>query len=460
MSSLMNISPIDGRYATKCEALRPIFSEFGLIKRRIHIEIGWFITLHQKLPGLIPLDGDSVQILEAIIDGFDLEDAERIKSIERETNHDVKAVEYFLRERLSGHQAFADSMSFIHFACTSEDINNLAYGLMLADTRTHVLMPALQALTADMRNLAETHRSQPMLARTHGQSASPTTVGKEIVNVIYRLERQISALADIAMLGKINGAVGNYNAHLAAYPEVDWPPIARAFVEDLGLVWNPLTTQIEPHDYVAELFGVLGRCNTILLDFCRDVWGYIALGYFRQRTVGAEIGSSTMPHKVNPIDFENAEGNLGIANALIDHLSRKLPVSRWQRDLSDSTSLRNIGTACAHMLLAYDSCQRGLGKLDIDKQRLETELDDSWVVLAEAIQTVMRRYGITDSYEQLKELTRGKSVGRGDVHGFVGELKIPDEAKQRLRELTPRDYTGNATEQFNTWTAERSDTHE
>ncbi len=451
MSSLMNISPVDGRYAAKCESLRPIFSELGLIKRRTLVEIRWFEFLHQKLPDLAPLDGDALQFLNSIVDSFDLEDAERIKSIELQTNHDIKAVEYFLRERLHGRDPFVDSLSFIHFACTSEDINNLAYGLMLSDAREHVLIPSLQALSAAMRDLAQAYREQPMLARTHGQAASPTTVGKEIANVVYRLDRQTALLSQVGLLGKMNGAVGNYNAHFVAYPELDWPVIAREFVEGLGLNWNPLTTQIEPHDYMAELFTTVCRCNTILLDFCRDIWGYIALGYLRQRVVSGETGSSTMPHKVNPIDFENAEGNLGVANALLEHLSLKLPISRWQRDLSDSTSLRNIGTAFAHTTLAYDACRRGLGKLEVDSARLNAELHGNWEVLAEAIQTVMRRYRISDSYEQLKNLTHGKSVNRETIESFVNNLDIPAEAKQRLRELTPHGYTGNAATQVEVW---------
>ncbi|MCC9003233.1 MAG: adenylosuccinate lyase, partial [Candidatus Competibacter sp.] len=372
-------------------------------------------------------------------------DAQRVKNIERTTNHDVKAVEYLLKEKIAGNAELEAVGEFIHFACTSEDINNLAYALMLRAARTQALLPQLDELIDAITRLAHRHANQPMLARTHGQPASPTTLGKEMANVAYRLKRQRAQLAATPLLGKINGAVGNYNAHLAAYPEVDWEALARGFVtEDLGLDWNPYTTQIEPHDYMAEFFHATLRANTVLLDFCRDVWGYIAIGYFRQKTVAGEVGSSTMPHKVNPIDFENAEGNLGVANALLDHLATKLPVSRWQRDLTDSTVLRTLGVGLAHSLVAYQSCLKGIGKLEENAVALNADLDDNWEVLAEPIQTVMRRYGIEQPYEQLKALTRGQRVDQETLRAFIADLAIPDEAKQRLLALTPAGYVGNA----------------
>ena len=450
LTTLTAISPIDGRYADQTADLRPIFSEYGLIRHRVLVEVRWLQALarHPGIPEVPPLGEHATHILENLIENFALADAQRVKNIERTTNHDVKAVEYWLKEKIAGNAELEAVGEFIHFACTSEDINNLAYALMLREARTQALLPRWDELSDALTRLAHQYAEQPMLARTHGQPASPTTLGKELANVVHRLKRQRAQLAATPLLGKINGAVGNYNAHLAAYPEVDWEDFARRFVvEDLGLDWNPHTTQIEPHDFMAEFFHTVMRANTVLLDFCRDVWSYIAIGYFRQRTVASEIGSSTMPHKVNPIDFENAEGNLGVANALLDHLAAKLPVSRWQRDLTDSTVLRSMGVGLAHSLVAYQSCLKGLGKLDVDPAVLDVDLDANWEVLAEPIQTVMRRYGITRSYEQLKELTRGRRVDRETLRAFIMNLTIPEEAKQRLLALTPADYTGNAAAQ-------------
>jgi adenylosuccinate lyase len=450
LTTLTAISPIDGRYADQTADLRPIFSEYGLIRHRVLVEVRWLQALarHPGIPEVPPLGEHATHILENLIENFALADAQRVKNIERTTNHDVKAVEYWLKEKIAGNAELEAVGEFIHFACTSEDINNLAYALMLREARTQALLPRWDELSDALTRLAHQYADQPMLARTHGQPASPTTLGKELANVVHRLKRQRAQLAATPLLGKINGAVGNYNAHLAAYPEVDWEDFARRFVvEDLGLDWNPHTTQIEPHDFMAEFFHTVMRANTVLLDFCRDVWSYIAIGYFRQRTVASEIGSSTMPHKVNPIDFENAEGNLGVANALLDHLAAKLPVSRWQRDLTDSTVLRSMGVGLAHSLVAYQSCLKGLGKLDVDPAVLDVDLDANWEVLAEPIQTVMRRYGITRSYEQLKELTRGRRVDRETLRAFIMNLTIPEEAKQRLLALTPADYTGNAAAQ-------------
>lgn len=450
LTTLTAISPIDGRYADQTADLRPIFSEYGLIRHRVLVEVRWLQALarHPGIPEVPPLGEHATHILENLIENFALADAQRVKNIERTTNHDVKAVEYWLKEKIAGNAELEAVGEFIHFACTSEDINNLAYALMLREARTQALLPRWDELSDALTRLAHQYAEQPMLARTHGQPASPTTLGKELANVVHRLKRQRAQLAATPLLGKINGAVGNYNAHLAAYPEVDWEDFARRFVvEDLGLDWNPHTTQIEPHDFMAEFFHTVMRANTVLLDFCRDVWSYIAIGYFRQRTVASEIGSSTMPHKVNPIDFENAEGNLGVANALLDHLAAKLPVSRWQRDLTDSTVLRSMGVGLAHSLVAYQSCLKGFGKLDVDPAVLDVDLDANWEVLAEPIQTVMRRYGITRSYEQLKELTRGRRVDRETLRAFIMNLTIPEEAKQRLLALTPADYTGNAAAQ-------------
>ena len=450
LTALTAISPIDGRYADKTTDLRPLFSEYGLIRHRVQVEVRWLQALarHPGISEVPPLSEAASSLLDGLVETFTPADAQRVKNIERVTNHDVKAVEYQLKEKIAGNAELEAISEFIHFACTSEDINNLAYALMLREARTQVLLPQLDEINDAITRLAHQHADQPMLARTHGQPASPTTLGKEMANVAYRLKRQRAQLAAVPLLGKINGAVGNYNAHLAAYPELDWEDFARRFVtEDLGLDWNPYTIQIEPHDYMAEFFHAVMRANTVLLDFCRDVWSYIAIGYFRQKTVAGEIGSSTMPHKVNPIDFENAEGNLGVANALLDHLSAKLPVSRWQRDLTDSTVLRTLGVGLAHSLVAYQSCLKGIGKLEVNASALAADLDDNWEVLAEPIQTVMRRYGLEQPYEQLKALTRGQRVERETLRAFIADLAIPAEAKQRLLALTPASYTGNATAQ-------------
>ena len=449
LSSLTAVSPVDGRYGSKTEDLRPIFSEYGLIRHRILVEVRWLQALarHTQIPEVPALSAHALHVLDAMVEGFQVEDAQRVKNIERTTNHDVKAVEYFIKERVAGNAEIEAVSEFIHFACTSEDINNLAHALMVREGRGQVLLPLMDALIAAIRDLAHRHAELPMLARTHGQPASPTTLGKEMANVVHRLRAQRERVAAVDLLGKINGAVGNYNAHLAAYPDIDWPAFAKGFVESLGLTWNPYTTQIEPHDYLAELFDATARFNTIVIDFCRDVWGYVSLGYFRQKTVAGEVGSSTMPHKVNPIDFENAEGNLGLANAILGHLSAKLPISRWQRDLTDSTVLRNLGVGVAHTAIALESALRGIGKLEADPARLAADLDANWEVLAEPIQTVMRRYGVERPYERLKELTRGQRIGREDMQGFVAGLEIPEEAKAVLRALTPAAYIGNAGEQ-------------
>lgn len=449
LSSLTAISPVDGRYGDKTRDLRPIFSEYGLIRHRVLVEVGWLQALarHPDIPEVPPLSEHAVHILDRIVEAFGIEDAQRVKNIERTTNHDVKAVEYFLKERITGNNELEKVSEFIHFACTSEDVNNLSYALMLREARTQALLPLIDQLIDAIRRLAHDYADQPMLSRTHGQPASPTTLGKEMANVVYRLKRQREQIVTVPLLGKINGAVGNYNAHLAAYPEVDWQALAQEFITNLGLDWNPYTTQIEPHDYLAELFNAVARLNTVLLDFCRDLWGYIAIGYFKQRLVGSEVGSSTMPHKVNPIDFENAEGNLGVANALLDHLAAKLPVSRWQRDLSDSTVLRTLGVGFAHCLVAYQACLKGIDKLEVDRDRLYADLEANWEVMAEPIQTVMRRYGIDRPYERLKALTRGQQVNQAVIKDFVEGLAIPEEARRLLRELIPATYTGNAAEQ-------------
>ena len=450
LTPLTAVSPIDGRYARKTEDLRPIFSEYGLIRHRVLVEIRWLQALSEEplIAEVPPFSEHANNLLEGIIENFSLEDAQRVKNIERTTNHDVKAVEYFLKEKIAGNRELEAVSEFIHFACTSEDINNLAYALMLREGRGQVLLPALDDVIHAIRDLAHAHAELPMLSRTHGQPASPTTLGKEMANFVYRLRRERETLVAVPILGKINGAVGNYNAHLVSYPEVDWPAFAERFVtERLGLEWNPYTIQIEPHDYIAELFDAMRRINVILIDFARDVWGYISLGYFRQRTVAGEVGSSTMPHKVNPIDFENAEGNLGIANAILHHLAEKLPISRWQRDLSDSTVLRNLGVGFAHVVIALDSLARGIGKLEANPPRLREDLQATWEVLAEAVQTVMRRHGIEKPYEKLKELTRGKGIDADSLREFIRQLPLPVEAKQRLLELTPETYTGNAAEQ-------------
>ncbi len=449
LTSLTAISPIDGRYGNKTEALRPIFSEFGLIRHRVLVEVRWLQSLaaDADIGEVPPLSKHANDVLEGIVEGFDEEDARRVKNVERTTNHDVKAVEYFIKEKIAGNAELAAISEFVHFACTSEDINNLAYGLMLREARTQALLPAMDEIISSLRALAHTHAELPMLSRTHGQPASPTTLGKELANVVYRLKRQSDQVASVPLLGKINGAVGNYNAHLSAYPNKDWPAFAQRFVTDLGLDWNPYTIQIEPHDYIAELFDALARFNNVLNDFCRDVWSYISIGYFKQRTVAGEVGSSTMPHKVNPIDFENAEGNLGLANALFDHLAGKLPISRWQRDLTDSTVLRNLGVGIGHSMVAYHSVLRGISKLEADANRLAADLESNWEVLAEAVQTVMRRYGVDKPYERLKELTRGRRVDRAAFAAFIDSLDLPAEAKTELKALTPGSYTGNASQQ-------------
>ena len=449
LTSLTAISPVDGRYGHSTENLRPIFSEFGLIRHRVLVEVRWLQALaaHADIKEVPALSEHAGKLLDAIVDKFSEDDAHRVKNIERTTNHDVKAVEYFLKEKIAGNDELEAISEFIHFACTSEDINNLAYALMLREARGQVLLPQLDEIIQSITALAHHTAEMPMLSRTHGQPASPTTLGKEMANVVYRLRRQREQVVEVELLGKINGAVGNYNAHLAAYPEIDWPAFARSFVTGLGLDWNPYTIQIEPHDYIAELFDALARFNVILTDFSRDVWAYISLGYFKQRTVAGEVGSSTMPHKVNPIDFENAEGNFGIANAIFGHLAAKLPVSRWQRDLSDSTVLRNLGVGVAHSVIGYTSLLRGIAKLEASPDRLQQDLDATWEVLAEAVQTVMRRYGVEQPYEKLKALTRGKGISAESLQDFIDSLDVPQQAKQELSRLTPESYIGNAIEQ-------------
>jgi adenylosuccinate lyase len=446
LEPLTALSPLDGRYAAKTDALRPWLSEYALMHMRVRVEVAWFIALSDaKLPEFAPLTADARAFLNKCVTDFTLANAQRIKDIERTTNHDVKAVEYWLKESVKDRADIAPWAEFFHFACTSEDINNTAHGLMLGGAR-NVLLEKLQSVIASLRALAHEHAAVPMLSRTHGQTASPTTLGKEIANVVARLERNAKVIERIAMLGKMNGAVGNYNAHMIAYPEVDWEAFAKRVVEGLGMHFNPYTIQIEPHDAMAQLFDAVARTNTILIDFSRDVWGYISLGYFKQRLKEGEVGSSTMPHKVNPIDFENAEGNLGLANAMLRHLSDKLPISRWQRDLTDSTVLRNMGVALGYSLLALDSLARGIGKLEVNHAALASDLDASWEVLGEAVQTVMRRYGLPNPYEQLKALTRGKGITPEALAQFIDGLAIPEQAKARLRTLTPGTYTGKATE--------------
>ena len=450
LSSLTAVSPVDGRYGSKTSALRPIFSEFGLIRNRVKVEVRWLqrLAAHAGIPEVAPFSAEANALLNALAENFQLEHAERIKEIERTTNHDVKAVEYLLKEQAAKLPELAAVSEFIHFACTSEDINNLSHALMLREGRDEVLLPLMRQLAESIRALAVQFAEVPMLSRTHGQPASPTTMGKELANVVYRLERQIAQVAAVPLLGKINGAVGNYNAHLSAYPEIDWEANAREFIEgDLGLAWNPYTTQIEPHDYIAELYDAIARFNTILIDFDRDVWGYISLGYFKQKTVAGEIGSSTMPHKVNPIDFENSEGNLGIANAIMQHLASKLPISRWQRDLTDSTVLRNLGVGLAHSVIAYEASLKGIGKLELNAARVAEDLDNCWEVLAEPVQTVMRRYAVENAYEKLKELTRGKGISADALREFIDTLEIPEAAKAELRVMTPASYIGNAVAQ-------------
>jgi adenylosuccinate lyase len=449
LSALSAVSPIDGRYGSKTASLREVFSEYGLIKRRVLVEVRWLQCLasHHGIEEVVSLSAEANRVLEDILEEFGEVDAKRVKDIEATTNHDVKAVEYFLKERFAGNAELEAISEFVHFACTSEDINNLSHALMLRDGIEGVLLPVIQEVVVALSSLAKSCASQPMLSRTHGQTASPTTMGKEVANVVARLRRQVTQISDVSYLGKINGAVGNYNAHLSAYPDVDWQANAEAFVTSLGLSWNPYTTQIEPHDYMAELFDALARFNTILIDFDRDIWGYISLGYFKQKTVAGEIGSSTMPHKVNPIDFENSEGNLGLANAIFGHLSTKLPISRWQRDLTDSTVLRNMGVGAGYSLIAYQSSLKGIGKLELNAARLAQDLDNSWEVLAEPIQTVMRRYGIEQPYEKLKELTRGQDMSQEVIRAFVSGLDLPEQAREELMALTPGTYTGNAAQQ-------------
>ncbi|MEZ5573238.1 MAG: adenylosuccinate lyase [Halioglobus sp.] len=449
LSALTAVSPIDGRYGEKTTVLREIFSEFGLIKRRVLVEIRWLqcLSRHYQISEVPALSDAANSYLNAIVEEFSEADALRIKDIERTTNHDVKAVEYFIKEQLSGNAELELISEFVHFACTSEDINNLSHALMLRDGVQRVLQPNMLQIVDALTALSHDTAAAPMLSRTHGQTASPTTMGKELANVVARLRRQLDQLETVPFLGKINGAVGNYNAHIVAYPEVDWQANAKQFVEGLDLSWNAYTTQIEPHDYIAELFDTIARLNTILIDFNRDIWGYISLGYFKQRTVAGEVGSSTMPHKVNPIDFENAEGNLGLANAILAHLGAKLPISRWQRDLTDSTVLRNMGVGFGYSLIAYQSCLKGIGKLQLNAARLAHDLDNSWEVLAEPIQTVMRRYAIEQPYEKLKALTRGQNMSREVIQAFVATLDIPESAREELLALTPATYIGNAIDQ-------------
>ena len=449
LTPLTALSPIDGRYANKVDSLRRIFSEFGLIRYRVAVEINWLRALARETTILeVPtLSADANAWLDATIENFSEDDALRIKAIETETNHDVKAVEYFLRQRFEQHAELHGLREFIHFACTSEDINNLSYALMLQAGRDEVILPELNKIISSLEALAIVHAECSMLSHTHGQGASPTTVGKEIANVTYRLKRQFKNIEQVELLGKFNGAVGNFNAHCAGYPETNWPRLCRDFVQSLGLDYNPYTTQIEPHDYIAELFHAIARVNTILIDFSRDVWGYISLGYFRQTTIANEVGSSTMPHKVNPIDFENAEGNFGVANAVLYHLSEKLPISRWQRDLSDSTALRNLGVGLSHTSIGFQSLLTGLDKLEINEEILTSDLLQCWEVMAEPIQTVMRRYGIENPYEVLKSLTRGQSITETALREFVTGLDIPEQAKNALLEMTPISYTGNAAAQ-------------
>lgn len=448
VTRLRALSPVDGRYADKVESLRDAFSEYGLIRYRVLVEVRWLQCLVDEpaITELKPLSNVMKDVLNGIVDGFSADDAEHIKAIEATTNHDVKAVEYFIRERLGSGPETGPLKDFLHFACTSEDINNLAYALMLRAGRTDVLIPKMRELKTRLGGLAKQYAGVAMLSRTHGQPASPTTMGKELANLLRRLERAQSGFANVVIRGKFNGAVGNFNAHAVAYPEADWPAISRRFVESLGMEHNAHTTQIEPHDWTAEYAHALIRYNTVLLDLCRDIWGYVALGYFRQKVARDEVGSSTMPHKVNPIDFENAEGNLGVATALLSHFAEKLPVSRWQRDLSDSTVQRNVGLAVGYTTIALQSVIRGLGKLELDRQRIAADLDEAWEVLGEAVQTVMRRYAIPEPYEKLKAMTRGRTVTKDSLQAFIKDLDIPDDAKRRLLELTPATYIGLAAE--------------
>ena len=446
LSTLTAISPIDGRYAGRSAPLRELFSEYALIKHRVIVEVRWLQHLATE-PLITEVPAFSQQAntcLDAIVSHFSIDDAQRVKNIEKTTNHDVKAVEYFLKEKIAGNEELTKVSEFIHFACTSEDINNLSHALMLKSARDTVILPVIDELLASLQSLAQDTKDISMLAHTHGQPASPTTVGKEIANVVFRLKRQTDQFKDISILGKINGAVGNYNAHVSAYPDIDWPALAESFVTSLGIDFNPMTIQIEPHDYIAEYFHVLIRFNNILLDFNRDIWTYISFAYFKQKTIAGEVGSSTMPHKVNPIDFENSEGNIGIANAILDHLALKLPVSRMQRDLTDSTVLRNLGVGIAHCLIAYHSSLRGISKLEVNQQAISNDLDNNWEVLAEPIQTVMRRYAVPEPYEKLKALTRGQRITKESLLAFIDTLDIPDTEKQRLKDLTPATYIGLA----------------
>ncbi len=449
LNALTAVSPIDGRYGNKTTSLRSIMSEYGLIYYRVFVEIKWLLALSENdLIKEVPGFSDSAKdFLDSIIGDFSLEDAESVKEIERTTNHDVKAVEYFLKNKVKNNDELRGISEFFHFACTSEDINNLSYALMLSAAREKVLIPEMSSVIYAIGEMTEDYADVPMLSRTHGQTASPTTLGKEMANVWYRLKRQLQQVEAVDILGKINGAVGNYNAHIISYPEVDWPEFSKKFVGDIGLSFNPFTTQIEPHDYIAELFDAVSRFNTVLIDFSRDIWGYVSLGYFKQKLVEGEVGSSTMPHKVNPIDFENAEGNLGMANAVFGHLSAKLPISRWQRDLTDSTVLRNIGVGFAHTSIALQSLNKGMSKLKINEDKLHQDLDDSWEVLAEAVQTVMRRYGVESPYEKLKALTRGQGITSDRLASFITDLDIPENAKSELQKLRPWTYVGNAAEQ-------------
>ena len=448
--TLKALSPLDGRYKRHTKALSPYFSEYGLISYRIKIEIEYFLAICDSgIPNLKKVNKSHKTRLRELINNISEEDALRVKSIEKITNHDVKAVEYFIKNCINDSQDsdLISIIEFVHFACTSEDINNLAHAMMLKEAMMTIILPSLDRLDQALERLAEQTIDQPMLARTHGQTASPTTVGKEMANVAYRLQRQINSIGTVSILGKINGAVGNYNAHLSAYPDLDWASLAESFISSLGLTFNPYTTQIEPHDYMAELFDGMARANTLLIDYARDIWGYISLGYFKQKTIAGEVGSSTMPHKVNPIDFENAEGNLGIANAIFGHLAAKLPISRWQRDLTDSTVLRNMGVGLGYSVIAFSSLEKGMGKLELNQLRLSEDLEDSWEVLAEPIQTVMRRYGIEEPYEKLKALTRGNAMDQVTIQAFIDTLKIPEDAKSELKKLTPDTYLGSAAKQ-------------
>ncbi len=449
LSPLTALSPVDGRYASKTAPLRNFFSEYGLIKHRVLVEVRWLQALanHPDIKEVPAFSDDANQTLDAIVENFTEEDAQRIKTIERTTNHDVKAVEYFLKEKIADNTELHAVNEFIHFACTSEDINNLSHALMLKGGRDKVILPEIDQLIEAIKHLAHDYADIPMLCRTHGQPASPSTLGKEMANVVYRLQRQRNQISEMTILGKINGAVGNYNAHLSAYPDIDWEAFAKQFVESLGINWNPYTIQIEPHDYIAELFDANVRLNTILIDFCRDIWSYISIAYFKQKVIAGEVGSSTMPHKVNPIDFENAEGNLGMANAIMTHLAQKLPISRWQRDLTDSTVLRTLGVGFGHSVIAYQSALKGISKLEVNQEAIATDLNNNWEVLAEPIQTVMRRYGIEKPYEKLKELTRGQRINAEIMAEFIKTLDIPQDARDLLLTMTPANYIGNAVEQ-------------